>query len=235
MQELLRVGVGARTAVAVVTERIDGDMNLQRVDLDTLQRRQRRLTGATWVMIDEVHGTDVVDLDRLPAGNGSPAGVGDVLVADRGTDRLAVWAADCAPVALFGANGTSRVVAHCGWRGLAAGVLDVAVDALESKGTTVAAAVLGPCIQCCCYEFGDLERRAVARGVGAPPELITGRTAWGTTALDVPAAVVAGLARRRVTLDVVGSCTGCDQRFHSHRRRAQPQRHALVAWFEETS
>ncbi len=102
------------------------------------------LTGATWVMLDEVHGTDVIDID---AGDSWPiAGTGDVLMADRSDQQLAVWAADCAPIALFGANGTARVVIHAGWRGLADGIIDVALDALESSGTHAAIAVLGPCI-----------------------------------------------------------------------------------------
>jgi polyphenol oxidase len=52
-------------------------------------------------------------------------------------------------------------------------------------------------------------------------------------ALDVPAAVRAGLARRAIELDVAGTCTGCDRRFRSHRRRAELERHALVVWFED--
>jgi copper oxidase (laccase) domain-containing protein len=96
----------------------------------------------------------------------------------------------------------------------------------------VAVAVLGPCIHACCYEFGadDLER--VAAGVGVDTDAVVGTTAWGSRALDVPAAVRAGLARRGVRLDAIGSCTGCDDRFHSHRRRAESGRHALVSWFE---
>ncbi len=235
MEELLRRDVGHRTAVAAVTERSDGDVHPGRVDPDTLRHRQRHLTGATWVMLDEVHGIDVVvvDVGTLPAW--PIAGIGDVLSADASDEMLAVWVADCASIALFGANGTSRVVAHGGWRGLAGGVIDAAVDALESTGTTVAAAVLGPCIHACCYEFGAADLDDVANGVGASASSVTGSTQWGTSALDVPAAVAAGLARRGIELDVVGACTGCDLRFRSHRRRADPERHALVAWFEDAS
>lgn len=235
MHELLRREITGRTAVASVTERSDGDVHPERVCAETLWRRQVELTEVGWVMVDEVHGTNVVLVDELESGWSPVAAVGDVLLAERSDVPIAVWAADCAPVALFGANGTSRVVAHAGWRGLAGGVLDVAVDALESTGTTVAAAVLGPCIHGCCNEFGldDLDR--VADGVGAERGDIASATAWGTTGLHVPAAVAAGLARRGVALDRTGSCTGCDHRFRSHRCRVEPERHALVAWFEATS
>ncbi len=233
MQPLLRRPIARRIAVAAVTECADGDVHPERVDPEILRGRQHALTAAPWVMLDEVHGVDVVSVDELDTVEWPVAAVGDVLVAERSDEPLAVWVADCAPIALFGANATSRAVAHAGWRGLADGVIDVAVDALESTGTRVDTAVLGPCIHACCYEFGldDLER--VAMGVGAPVCAVTGSTAWGTRALDLPAAVAAGLARRGVTLDAIGTCTGCDRRFRSHRRRSDVERHALVAWFEE--
>ncbi len=232
MQELLRRDIGGRIAVAAVTEGSDGDVHPESVDADTLWRRQRAATGSRWVMLDEVHGVDVVTVDSLASVEWPTAGTGDVLVAQRSTEILAVWVADCAPVALFGADGRSRVVAHGGWRGLADGVLDVAVDALEATGTHVGAAVLGPCIHPCCYEFGAEDLDRVANGVGAPSAALTASTSWGTQALDVPAAVAAGLARRGIEIDVAGTCTGCDRRFRSHRRRSEPERHALLAWFE---
>jgi copper oxidase (laccase) domain-containing protein len=232
MQELLRRDIGGHVAVAAITESSDGDMRPDTVDADELWKRQHAVTGSRWVMADEVHGVDVVTVDSLRPVSWPMAGVGDVLVARRSGEVLAVWVADCAPVALFGGDGRTRVVAHAGWRGLADGVLDVAVDEIETGGTSVVAAVLGPCIHPCCYEFGadDLDR--VANGVGAAVSEVTGSTQWGTLALDMPAAVAAGLARREIALDVVGTCTGCDDRFRSHRRRADPERHALLAWFE---
>lgn len=233
MHELLRRDVADRVAVVAVSERGDGDVHPERVDADALRRRQIDLTGAAWVMLDEVHGTDVVAIDALSVVEHPLAGTGDVMLAERCDAPVAIWAADCAPLALFGADGATRVVAHAGWRGLAAGVLDVAVDALESTGTTVAAAVLGPCIHGCCNEFGSVDLELVANGVGAEVAAVTSATSWGTPSLDVPAAVTAGLARRGIGLDVVGSCTGCDRRFRSHRRRIEPERHALVAWFED--
>lgn len=234
MQELLRRDVSGTTAVAAVTECADGDVRPDLVDADTLLRRQRELTGSRWVMLDEVHGVDVVDVDTLTPIDWPVAGTGDVIVAERCDEILAVWVGDCAPVALFGSNGRTRVVAHGGWRGLADGVLDVAVDALEATGTEVAAAVLGPCIHPCCYEFGADELERVARGVGADPTAVAGMTAWGSPALDVPAAVRAGLARRGIAIETSAICTGCDHRFRSHRRRAELERHALLAWFEES-
>jgi copper oxidase (laccase) domain-containing protein len=236
MEELLRrdVGRGAdrRVAVVATTERADGDVNPERVAPEVLRRRQRSLTGRPWVMLDEVHGTEVHVVDDAVDLSTPIAGRGDVLVAARGDDVLAIWVGDCAPIALLGADSSARAVIHAGWRGLAGGVVDVAIDALEAAGTTVAVAVLGPCIHPCCYEFGDDDLERVAAGVGVEAPVIAGTTTWGARALDVPSAVAAALARRGVGLDVVGACTGCDDRFHSHRRRRESGRHALLSWFE---
>jgi copper oxidase (laccase) domain-containing protein len=232
MLELLRRDLHGATAVVAVTESADGDVRPDLVDAPTLSRRQRELTGARWVMLDEVHGVGLVDVDMLAAVDWPVAGTGDVIVAERSNEIIAVWVGDCAPVALFGSNGRTRVVAHGGWRGLADGVLDVAVDAVEATGTDVAVAVLGPCIHPCCYEFGADELARVARGVGAALADVTALTAWGSPALDVPAAVSSALGRRGIEVETSAICTGCDERFRSHRRRAELERHALLAWFE---
>jgi hypothetical protein len=239
MEELLRREVGRgtdrRVAVVATTERADGDVNPERVAPEELRRRQRSLTGRPWVMLDEVHGTEVHLVDDALDHSTPVAGRGDVLVAERGDDILAIWVGDCAPIALFGANCSSRAMVHAGWRGLASGVVDVAVDAVDATGTTVDIAVLGPCIHPCCYEFGDDDLERVAAAIGVEAGVIAGTTRWGTRALDVPSAVAAALARRGVALDVIGACTGCDDRFHSHRRRGESGRHALLSWFETAS
>jgi polyphenol oxidase len=228
MDELLRRQVAGRMLVVGATDRADGDFNPVRVAPDDLGHRQRALVGARWVMLDQQHGADVCTVASLPLPTWPLAGSGDVLVA-AGTVSypLAVWAADCAPIVLFGDDGT-RVVAHAGWRGLTAGAIDAAVDAVG----VVEAAVLGPCIHACCYEFGRRGVEEVSAAVALDLEEIRGQTSWGSIALDVPATVAALLARRGVGLDVVGACTGCDPRLHSHRRRGDAARHAVVTWVE---
>jgi len=226
--ELFRREASGRQWVAVVTERDDGDVHPLRVDASTLVRRQRIASGRTWVMLDEHHGTAVHHARRSDRSNGADpiAGVGDVLVGD-GDAALAIWAADCAPVVLFGRSGRT-VACHAGWRGLAAGVLDVAVGQLAER---CVAAVLGPCIHPCCYEFGSVELQRVSEGLGIEQGVIRGRTSAGALALDVPAAVRAGLAEHHIALDVSGPCTRCEERWYSHRR-GDADRQAVVSWSE---
>lgn len=226
MLELLRREFGGRVVVAVATDRTDGDMHPLHVDPERLRMRQLEVTDRHWVMVDEVHGLGVHHCsDRAPGGG--IVDEADVVVAARGLGPVAVWAADCAPVALFDGVGTV-VACHAGWRGLAAGVLDVAAAEVVSP----VLAVLGPCIHQCCYEFGAGDLELVADGVGADRNGIGGVTADGRAALDLPAAVRSGLARHGIELAVTGPCTGCDDRWFSHRVRADVGRHAVVAWSE---
>lgn len=259
MLTLLDRAIAGRRVHIVATERSDGDVHPERVAPDLLRARQRAITGTSWTMLDQVHGTDLVDVradDRrspqpsragrsmqsdqtmqsmrtmqpVPAVESEQvptlAGVGDVLRTDDVGTSLAVWAGDCATIFLVSDDGR-LVGAHGGWRGLAAGVVDVAVDALD--GASVVAAVLGPVIHPCCYEFDERDRRAVEAGVGVVDGALRSTTTDGRPALDVPAAVTAALGRRGVTLDVVGPCTGCDRRWFSHRIRRDTGRHATIA------
>lgn len=223
--------VGDRRLVAVVSERDDGDIHPRRVDSGDLDRRQRAVAGSRWAMSDQVHGTEVVHVDAPTMGWPS-VGTADVMVTHRPHRRLAVWAADCAPIAMFGGDGAVAMI-HGGWRGLAAGIVDVAVETVGIDGRGVDAVAIGPLIHPCCYPFGAEQLAEVATGVGAAGRhAISATTTSGDLALDVPAALRVAFGRHGIALDAVGPCTGCDHRWFSHRARAEPGRHALVAWNE---
>lgn len=214
---------------ALATERLDGDMHPERVHSGALHARQYAVADARWTMVNQVHGRDVHVASRADAW--PIAAVADVIVSKPSGRPIAVWAADCAPIVLFGTTGLV-VGAHAGWRGLAGGVIDAAVDAITAAGDSIAAAIVGPLIHPCCYEFSadDIER--VARGVHCVPAAITRFTTHGQVALDAPTAVRAALAARGVAVTSIGACTGCTNQWFSHRARVEPGRHAVVAWVE---
>ena len=229
MIELLRRPIGGRDITIVCTERSDGDVHPLRVPPHELRERQLTTTGRTWAMLDQVHGTDRVDHGMGVSGSDEPViGVGDVLAADAGLP-IAIWAADCAPVVVVGDDG-ELVGCHAGWRGLASGVIDVALAAPHAGGAPHCA-VLGPCIHPCCYEFGLAELERVAAAIDVEPALIAATARSGAPALDVPTAVALALGNHGIELDVVGPCTSCDERWFSHRR-GDLGRHAVVAWSE---
>jgi YfiH family protein len=180
-----------------------------RADGDARQRRD-------WAMVQQVHGSGVVVATRP-----GDLGPGDAIVTATPGVPIAVRVADCAPIALLG-DGVVGVV-HAGWRGIVAGVIPAALDAMRSLGATDITAVLGPCIHAECYEFGERELDDIAAALG---DGVRGTTSWGTPALDVPAAIRAQLPE---VIDE-STCTACSTELWSHRARQDPERQAVVAW-----
>ena len=170
----------------------------------------------------QVHGIDVVVVERPGQHDGVEA---DAAVTTTPGCRLVVRTADCVPVALLGDEGVGIV--HAGWRGLAGGIVERAVEAL---GTGDLRAEIGPCIRAGCYEFDGDGRDQLADRYGAA---VLGTTLWGTPSIDLVAGVRAALAVAGVTeVDVAGGCTACDSTWYSHRARADAGRQASFVWLE---
>jgi purine-nucleoside/S-methyl-5'-thioadenosine phosphorylase / adenosine deaminase len=147
----------------------------------------------------------------------SPDEVDAHATADPGLTPL-VMVADCLPVALAGPGGVA--MAHCGWRGLAAGIVARAATAVDAE-----AAAVGPGIGPCCYEVGDevLTEFAGLNGVA------DGRM------LDLPAVATALLERAGVeATETSGLCTKCNpDLFYSHRRDGERTgRQAGLIWMD---
>jgi YfiH family protein len=169
----------------------------------------------------QVHGSDVQRVRAL-AGKGGEAVAIDAdghATAVREIGAM-VLTADCLPVALAG--GDAVVMAHAGWRGLAAGVLEEGVRALGelSPGASEIVAVVGPGAGVCCYEVGPEVHAAFGVSVAAPQKI-------DLRAIARERLLAAGVAR---VLDA-RACTICDERFFSHRREGvRAGRQAGVAW-----
>jgi polyphenol oxidase len=175
------------------------------------------------VMGRQVHGAEL----RAHAERQEPRVYADVVkspdevdahaTADPGLTPL-VMVADCLPVALAGPGGVA--MAHCGWRGLAAGIVARGATAVDAE-----AAAVGPGIGPCCYEVGDevLTEFADLDGVA------DGRM------LDLSAVARALLERAGVeATETSGLCTKCNpDLFYSHRRDGgRTGRQAGLVWMD---
>lgn len=186
---------------------------------DAVAENRQRLAAALGftpeqvVFARQVHGTDLVHHPR----EGGVVEADGHVVREPGLAPL-VFAADCLPVALYGAGGVAML--HAGWRGLAGGILAAGAEAV---GATRAA--IGPGIGPCCYEVGEEVLSAFA-----DLDVAEGRM------LDLPE-----VARRLLTqagveeVESAGLCTSCEaDLFFSHRRDAgHTGRQAGLAWIEE--
>jgi YfiH family protein len=193
--------------------------------------------GARPVWLRQVHGVQVLRLDATTPDH--PAEPADAAWTTEPGIACTVQVADCLPVLLATRDGRAVAAAHAGWRGLAAGVLEATVAALQA-GTAVPAAELrawlGPCIGPQAFEVGP----EVLQGFGRPPlpadqpgfrwsPRADGSPRWHA---DLPALARERLAAVGVTAVAVhGGCTvagGSD--FFSFRRDGVTGRLAAAVW-----
>lgn len=206
------------------TGRTEGDVGRAGSPAAEAEQRRRSVLDRPWFWVRQVHGADVVDIRDLDDPVGQPA---DALVTSRPDIALAIFTADCAPIALASPEGVIGAV-HAGWRGLASGVIEATVDRLRLLGATEVVAGLGPCIHAGCYEFSPTDLARVASRLGPAVESVT--TA-GRPALDLPAAVRTSLAALDVNLVAEdATCTACSLAHFSHRARKETGRQAALVW-----
>ncbi len=210
----------------VFTHRGHGDLSVTG-DLHALAERRRAVTGtppAPWVWLHQVHADGVVLADA--PGHHAGATADAVITATPGVP-VAVHTADCAPVLLEAPGAVAAV--HAGWRGLLAGVVDRAVQAMTDAGHRPDRLLLGPTIRPRCYEFDAAALDPLVERFGAS---VRSTTSWRTPALDLGAAVASVAAGHGLSFDDVGTCTACSPNHWSHRARGDRERQALVAWLE---
>lgn len=228
---------GGRSVQRSFTTTIDGDFAIDggpTTDLDALERRRQRVAPHPWTWLHQVHGADVVVVDRPGAMAGTTAD--GAVTATQGA-VLAVQTADCVPVMLHDPVALVLGAAHGGWRGLDLGVVSATVDAMVRLGAEVRRIVVevGPHISPAAYEFApaDLTRLALRFG----PDVISG-TSDGRPALDLSAATrtavsEAGIDPLGIRFD--GRCTATElsetePTFFSWRARQDRGRQTSAIW-----
>ena len=128
-------------------------------DRETVIRNRRALASQAEVAPEnvamgwQVHGTDIKEWEAPDPDTAflDPQGghlkVDGHITRQRGLAML-VLVADCLPVALAGDDAVAML--HCGWRGLAGGLIAEAAPRIKAR-----AAAVGPGIGQCCYEVGE--------------------------------------------------------------------------------
>ncbi|HXZ48310.1 MAG TPA: peptidoglycan editing factor PgeF [Usitatibacter sp.] len=179
--------------------------------------------------LDQVHGSSVAVLDELDPREVPRA---DAAVARSAERVCAVLVADCMPVLLADEQGTRVAVAHAGWRGMSAGVIENAVLAMDADPATLLA-WMGPAIGPEAFEVGPEVREAFVAGDPGAGVAFRPRGA-GKYLADLYA-----LARRRLARAGVarvhggGFCTHREnQRFFSYRREKRSGRMGAFIWIE---
>jgi YfiH family protein len=205
-------------------------------DAVAVAENRRRLRSALALPAEplwlrQVHGIGVCDVDAV-SGATAPA---EPPTADAAVTRvpgrvLAIQVADCLPVVLAAADASVVAVAHAGWRGLVAGVLEAAVAATGAPAPALHAWI-GPAISAANFEVGT-EVRAAFVAVDPRAASAFEPNARGRWQCDL-----ARLARQRLaalglqSISDCGLCTHADAgRFFSYRRDGETGRQTALVW-----
>jgi polyphenol oxidase len=195
------------------------------------RRRFQQSLQARPVFLKQVHGRGVLRLDAHTH-DGEEADA--CWTTERGL-ACTMMVADCLPVLI--SDGAVRIVgaAHCGWRGLAGGVLEALCQEMRAAGGEALRAWLGPCIGPDAFEVGVDVRAAFTQHDASAAELFRPH-GQGKFLADLP-----GLARRRLDSLGIDQLYGNDgtgawctvsnpSRFFSHRRDRVSGRFAASIW-----
>jgi polyphenol oxidase len=175
--------------------------------------------------LEQVHGCDVV-----AAGGDSCSA--DASTSDTPGQVCVVMTADCLPLLICNRTGTRVAAVHAGWRGLAAGVIEAALQCFPEQGEELLV-WLGPAIGPDRFELGDevRERFLISNPADQDAFVALGSGKW--------LADIYQLARNRLRAAGVGYiggggyCTVTDaERFFSYRRDGITGRMASLIWIE---
>jgi len=135
-------------------------------DKANVRKNYKRLCDAIGISADDivfsnqVHGTTIRAVSKSDRGGlftpGKPEA--DGLITNEPGVALMVFTADCVPILLYDPVKSVISAVHAGWRGTAAGIASVAVQAMINEfdcNPYDIKAAIGPSISMCCYEVGD--------------------------------------------------------------------------------
>ena len=192
------------------------------------RRFLKRFLPAEPRWLDQVHGTTVVDAQTLT----HPIQA-DASIAKNPNCVNVVMIADCLPILFADRTGSAVAAAHAGWRGLAGGVIENTVRALNVPPQNLIA-YLGPAIGPSAFEVGDDVRAAFIAADPAASHAFRPQKP-GKWLADLFSLARQRLARSGV-LNVYGGglCTYSNPaRFFSHRRDRTSGRMAALIWVED--
>ena len=237
LSEWLRPDIGARGVQIISTTRAGGasvgsfegfNVGSHVGDNDEAVQANRQMlhgqlpSASTVTWLNQVHGTRVIH-----ASSEYEKGVeADAIWSDEPGFACAVMTADCLPVVLADIEGQCVAAAHCGWRGLAGGILKRTVEAMPVDPSRLVA-WLGPAIGPSAFEVGG---DVLAAFYLAEDDLAVHSIPETDNKYRLDLNILAGRQLLEVGLDLShvsggDTCTYSDpQRFFSYRRDGETGR-----------
>lgn len=216
--------------LAVMSERADGSLKIfpgRDLNLENREKFFRKI-GIELEMVvaaEVVHGNKAVIVknteEKIILG-------ADSLVAQKETVYLSVTVADCVPVFFYEPVHKIFGLAHCGWRGIAAGVVLNTLSEIFALGGRVSnlKIALGPALGACHFEI----KKDVAEKFRDYPESIVRKE--GKIFLDMKKILRRQLQEVGIKAENVeddSACTFESEKYFSFRRDKPKEVEAMVA------
>ncbi len=195
-----------------------------------VENRQRLKLPSEPIWLKQTHSTRIVDATRCRPGQAEADGS----YTTRPHVICTVLTADCLPLLICNKGGTQVAAVHAGWRGLANGIIETALEKFTDDYSELLV-WLGPAIGPDHYEVGNEVREIfiahdpAAKGIFAPIEIEQGK--WH---MDIYR--LAWQRLQALGLSAVYGGNQCSYRqqekFYSYRRDGITGRMASVIWME---
>ena len=214
-------GVPAAGYICGISSRFSGNMKYT-------EKNQARLDLFDRLGLDpaRVYGLRQIHSQTVLKGCGSLQQADGMVSNDR-LISLSVTVADCLPVYLLDSESGAFGLVHSGWKGT--GIVLEALRLMRENWRTrpeAVAAVLGPCIDVCCYKV-DAERAAVfKKQFGADSVRNSSEADFFLDLKTANIRLLSGAGVRNIA--VCNDCTFTDERLGSFRREGS-QNYTLMA------
>ncbi|KJY83733.1 polyphenol oxidase [Vibrio galatheae] len=180
------------------------------------------------IWLNQTHSTHVLNVDRATP-------TSEIFDADGAFSNsigvvCAAMMADCLPVLLTNAQGTQVAAVHAGWRGLANGIVENAVEKFDGE----VLAWIGPAIGVQAFEVGSDVVDAFTAVIPEAKKAFMAKATEGKWLADMNMLVTQRLNRVGVSQIYYSNlCTYDDpQRFYSYRRDGITGRQATFIWID---
>jgi YfiH family protein len=176
--------------------------------------------------LEQTHSTRVVNLES------DSSRLADAAITREADTIAIVMTADCLPILLCNRSGTEVAVIHAGWRGLVDGVIESAVNGMNSPADQILAWI-GPGISQQCFEVGSEVRDLfIAKNNDDESYFVANRPAhW---LCDLYGLATAAMTRLEVAeISRTSNCSFSeDSHYFSYRRNAITGRMASMIWID---
>ncbi len=176
------------------------------------------------IFINQIHGTEGLIIKSLKQAQNYEqfSFNGDFILTNVTGVMLGVLTADCLPVTVYDSKNNVIGIAHAGWRGSVAGIIDQMIVGLEKEYNSLITDLsftFGPCAKVCCYEVDQLFVDNIILNYGGEASVIVRNNKYYFNLIEYNFLQLKKAGVHSSSIDINSNlCTICNESFHSYRR-----------------